>query len=171
MSQDLDQPDRPQSSFTIVHGLLIVLLLVVIGIVLVPYLIPRRRPPGYESEAIRALKTIATAQAIYREGDKEQDGNLDYGMLSELGAPNFELVDSVLAKGTKGGYLFQASYSFLTSDFLWFAVANPVTPGRTGDRYFCTNHAGVIFYTTGGSLALDTDTCYLPARGVLPIGK
>jgi hypothetical protein len=31
--------------------------------------------------------------------------------------------------------------------FLWFAQAGPVTPPHTGDRYFTTSHAGIIYYT------------------------
>lgn len=122
-----------------------------------------------DAVAIGALKTIATSESIFREGDKEEDGNLDYGTLAELS--NTRLVDSVLGGGTKQGYTFAATYSHLTSEFLWFSVANPVRPGTTGDRYFETNQAGVIFYTTQGVLALDTSSCSLPNNGVLQTGR
>jgi hypothetical protein len=122
-----------------------------------------------ETAAVGALKTITTSQSVFREDDKEKDGNLDYGMLSELS--NAGLVDSVLGKGSKQGYSFQASYSFTTSEFLWFAVANPQVPTSSGDRYFETNVAGVIFYTTAAALLLDTSSCTLPAGGVTQVGK
>jgi hypothetical protein len=88
--------------------------------------------------------------------------NLDYGMLAELNSTG--LVDSVLGAGTKQGYMFQAAYSVSPSELLWFNLANPTIAGTTGDRYFDTNQAGVIFYTSGTTLAIDTSTCVLPTN-------
>ena len=45
------------------------------------------------------------------EGDKENDGNLDYGTLRELGEAG--LIDAVLASGTKEGYLFREIFEEL----------------------------------------------------------
>jgi hypothetical protein len=87
-------------------------------------------------------------------------------MLSELA--NTQLVDSVLGSGTKHGYHFEVTYSFNTSEFLWFGTARPVLPTITGDRYWATNQAGVMFYATGLAVGLDTDTCLLPNHGVIP---
>jgi type IV pilus assembly protein PilA len=124
------------------------------------------RKHGNEASAMGALKTIATSEALFREQDREMDANLDYGMLSELGTTG--LVDPVLGSGRKKGYAFEATYSYTTSEFLWFATANPLTPGTSGDRYWNTNQAGVIFYSTRGPLRLDTLTCSLPNHGVIP---
>lgn len=104
------------------------------------------RKHGNEASAIGALKTIATSEAMFREGDKEQDGNLDYGSLAELN--DMKLIDSVLGGGTKQGYVFEVHPSATTPEFLWYATARPTTPGTTGDRFFYTNQAGVIFYST-----------------------
>jgi hypothetical protein len=170
MSHDSEQDQHRQ--FPVAHVVVAVCVLLALAVIIVPLALPRRRyGSSNEARAIGALKTIATSQAIFREGDKEQDGNLDYGMLSELGGPNIVLVDSVLASGTRQGYLFQASYGFNTSEFLWFAVANPAIPGTTGHRSFCTNQAGMIYYRLGSSLSLDTNSCTLPAGGVVPTGK
>ena len=151
--------------FSLVELLMVMAIGAVIAAVSVPNLLEARKH-GNEASAIGGLKTICTSEAIFREGDKENDGNLDYGMLSELA--NTKLLDSVLGSGRKQGYSFQATYSFNTSEFLWFGVANPVVPGVTGDRYWSTNQAGVLFYTTGLSTTLDTDTCLLPNHGVIP---
>ena len=45
-----------------------------------------------------------------------------------------------------------------------------VAPGCNDDRYFYVNQPGVIFYTTGLNLVLDTNTCVLPNWGV-SLGK
>jgi hypothetical protein len=134
-------------------------LLAIVALIAVPRWLEARKH-GNEAHAIGALKTIATSEAIFRENDKEHDGNLDYGMLSELERAG--LLDDPVGAGTKRGYFFQASYSFSTSEFLWFAVANPENPGITGGRYFFSNQAGVIFYSTTTPLPLDTNSCTLP---------
>jgi competence protein ComGC len=151
--------------FTVFELLVILALMAVLGAIMVPLAL-RNRKNRMEADAISALKTFATSEAVFREGDKENDGNLDYGMLSELGS--CRLIDEEFASGTKNGYLFQGSYSFSTSEFLWFAVANPVMPGATGDRYFSSNMAGVIFYTTAAAELVDTNSCLLPRNPILP---
>src|SRR5205807_8887790 len=70
--------------FTIVEGLVVLGLLTVIVAISLPNLVSSRKHRN-ERDAIGALKSIATSEAVFREGDKEVDGNLDYGMLSELG--------------------------------------------------------------------------------------
>src|SRR5438105_4834151 len=121
------------AAFTLIELMIVIAIIAIIAAIAIPNLLAARKHAN-ETAAIGALKTIGTSQAIFREGDKERDGNLDYGMLSELNATS--LVDSVLGSGTKQGYLFQAVYGFSTSEFLWFGVANPALAGTTGDRYF-----------------------------------
>jgi hypothetical protein len=120
-------------------------VLALLGAVVAPRWI-RARARSNESEAIASLKKIVTAEQIFHECDKEQDGNLDYGMLSELS--NAGLVDAVLGSGTRSGYVFQACYSPSCSEFLWFGTADPEEPRVSGRRYFATGNCGVIFFTT-----------------------
>jgi hypothetical protein len=129
--------------------------------------------PGFErrdneTAAIDACKTIAMAESIFREQDKDENGALDYGSLAQLSAT--QLVDDVLGSGTKTGYLFRVAASVSTSEFLWFATASPAEPGVTGNRYFCTNSAGIIFCTTTGPFSLNTTDCVIPANAI-PVGK
>jgi hypothetical protein len=160
-----ERPRRSLDASTVAIALFLVFLWGgVIGVK--PWLEGRRH--RNEAAAISSLKSLGTAEAIFREGDKENDGNLDYGMLSELDRAG--LVDPEVGAGRRQGYTFQATYSFNTSEFLWFGSANPTRPGFTGDRYFTTNHTGVIFYATGANILPDTDTCLLPNNGVCPNG-
>ena len=49
-------------------------------------------------------------------------------------------------------------------------IASPEEPGETGDRYFCTNHAGVIFYTKAGSFSMNSTDCAIPTNAI-PVGR
>ena len=142
-------------------------LVSLVAAIAIPNLIEARKH-GNEASAIRALKTINTSQMLFREGDKDADGTLDYaGTLTELS--DATLIDFVLGGGVKQGYVFQLGVSPRSPEFLWMAVANPVQPGTTGDRYFVTNHAGVIFYSNTTPFSITAD-CDIPSTAV-PVGR
>ncbi len=158
--------------FTLIELMIVIAIIAIIAAIAIPNLIEARKH-GNEAAAIGALKTVSTSQTLFREGDKDGNGILDYGTLAQLS--DATLIDGVLGSGTKQGYLFTTAPGDDTPEFLWFAVANPASPGTTGDRYFCTNHAGVIFYTglLGDSIDITahTDDCEIPTDDVLPVGK
>jgi len=141
-----------------------------IAAIAIPNLIETRQH-GNEAAAIGALKTVNTAQSLFREGDKEQDGNFDYGDLTELSET--EVVDGVLGAGTKQGYLFRVDYCQTTSEFLWYSVANPAVPETTGSRYFMTNHAGVVFYRMDRPFVIDPvgNPAFEPPPDAIPVGR
>ncbi len=156
-----------KKGFTLIELMIVIAIIAIIAAIAIPNLIEARKH-GNEAAAIGALKTIGTSQSLFREGDKEGDTTLDYGTLTELADQS--LIDSVLGAGTKQGYTFAASYSTTTSEFLWYAVANPAVATTTGDRYFATNHEGVTFYTTANVFPLITTDCIIPT-GAQPVGK
>lgn len=139
-----------------------------LGVVAIPKLFVSGHGPSHDTLARRALRTIIGAESIFREGDKDKNGLQDYGTLAQLSQAR--LVEEVLGSGTRSGYLFRVAPSSSTSEFLWFATATPVVPTTTGDRYFCTNQAGLIFYTTAGAFALNTTDCQIPSNAQ-PVGK
>src|SRR5271154_615182 len=151
------------SGFTLLELMIVIAILAIIVAIAIPNLVQARKH-GNEANAIGGLKAIQTAEAIFCQGDREQDGNIDFGMLSEL--QNTQIVDVVLGTGTKSGYIFQASYSVTSSEYLWFGVANPVLPTFSGDRYFASNQAGDIFYTSSTSVSIDNNSCLLPNSGL-----
>jgi prepilin-type N-terminal cleavage/methylation domain-containing protein len=156
-----------KKGFTLIELMIVIAIIAIIAAIAIPNLIEARKH-GNEAAAVGALKTITTSQSLFREGDKENDQNFDYGSLAELSGQ--QLIDGVLGSGTKQGYFFACSYGSTTSEFLWYATANPAVPGTTGDRYFATNQAGVVFYTQTATITLNSVDCLLPAT-LLPVGK
>lgn len=143
---------------------------ILLGLLLVPVLsIPAAvavllddQPCYYKSEtrAVGALKTISVAQSTFREEDKDRNGALDYAD-SLRALRDASLISDTLGAGVRGGYRFYVQRG-TESEFVWAATADPVTPGKTGARYFATNHLGVTFYTTSGPIAVDPVTCSIP---------
>jgi hypothetical protein len=114
---------------------------------------------------IGALVTLSTAQTLFREGDEDGDGVLDYGTLEELS--DARLIDAVLGAGVKQGYRFDCRPSPTTPEFVWMAVANPVSD-ETGSRSFVTNHTGMIHWSP--EPLRWTPDCEIPA-GLLRVGE
>src|SRR5687768_18051459 len=99
--------------------MIVIAIIAIIAAIAIPNLIEARKH-GNEAAAIGALKTINTSQTLFREGDKENDGTLDYGSTNELS--NTTLIDAVLGSGSKQGYEFAVGASSSTPEFLWFAT-------------------------------------------------
>lgn len=135
--------------FTLIELSIVVVILVIVIAIAVPNIISSRKNAN-ESAAIGHLKTLANAQTMFREADKENDIVADFGNLQELS--NTTIIDPSLGAGIRTGFSFQTDACSDNPGFLWFAVANPVSPPTTGERYFCTNHRGQIFYTTAFSI-------------------
>lgn len=149
-----------RKAFTLIELMIVIAIIAIIAAIAIPNLLSARKN-GNESAAIGAIKTIANAQTLYREGDKGNglggapDGTLQYAStilsLSNAGQNlNEDLIDQVLAGGTKSGYNFTVNVGTPApaDQFIWFSNANPVVPGTTGDRYFGGNMAGLIFFSS-----------------------
>ena len=157
--------------FTLIELMIVIAIIAIIAAIAIPNLLEARKN-GNETAAIGAMKTVGAAQALFREGDKENDGNLDYGSLIELSTAGASggLIDAVLGSGSKQGYLFTAEYSATTSEFLWHCIATPSVPGTTGDRYFVTNHQGVTYFTTSTPFIINSTDCTINAAAK-PVGR
>lgn len=150
---------------TLIEIMIVISIIALVAVISIPSIIASKKHSN-EANAITALRTISTQQELFRSGDSEEDSVEDFGTLSELALNN--LLDDVLGRGTKSGYRFQASYSSTTPRELWFGLASPFLPGKTGDRYFAVNHTGVIYYTNAAAFTLNTSDCKMPA-GVTPV--
>ncbi|HUJ41109.1 MAG TPA: hypothetical protein VLW54_11235, partial [Candidatus Acidoferrales bacterium] len=69
------------------------------------------------------------------------------GGVSSTGA---QLIDNVLAGGSKSGYTFTYTAGAAAGGVVptYTVNADPITPGQTGQRYFFTDQSGVIRFNT-----------------------
>ena len=145
---------RRASGFTLIELMIVIAIIAIIAAIAIPNLIEARKG-GNESAAIGALRTISTAQSLFREGDKDGNGTFDYATSTAQLFSNGNLIDSVLGAGTKQGYVFTVRSP--DRAFVWSAQADPVTVRKTGDRYFFVDESGVIrFSTTTTATASDS---------------
>ncbi len=115
-----------------------------------------------ESAAVGAMRTLVTAQSLFREGDKDKNGVLDYAQ-STVTLGTYNLIDDQLASGDKNGYLFTIIRhpGYPDWQFGWAARAVPRVWGQTGDLSFYVDESGVIRFSTN---------CTLATQGSPPVG-
>ena len=124
--------------------MIVVAMIAIIAGIAIPSLIEARKTAN-EAAAVTSLRTLASVQARFREGNREGDFALDYATsLAELS--NVGLIDIALGSGVKRGYVFALS----GSTYFWRASATPVS-SNTGARSFVICPNGVVRLYTWNS--------------------
>lgn len=141
--------NNTSSGFSLIELLVVIAVILIVAAIAIPNFM-QSRERGNESSAVQNLRTITTANVIYST-TYEQGYSASLGNLGGTGGtPNptgAQLIDSVLATGTKSGYLF--SYVVVTTDSSGYVVtytinADPSVQNITGMRHFYTDQTGVI---------------------------
>ncbi len=136
---------RKNKGFSLIELLIVVAIILIIAAIAIPNLL-RSRIAANEASAVGSMRTINTASVTYFTSC-----NTFAPTLVALGPPlaacvTADLIDSVLAGGTKSGYTFTytpgAAVAGVVSTYT--VNANPVTVGTTGQRYFFTDQSGVV---------------------------
>ena len=149
--------------------LIVVAIILIIAAMAIPNLL-RARIAANESSAASSVRRIATAEMAYNAAYPTVGYAPD---LTSLGGPPTGciptstaacMLDSVIASGTKSGYLLGAA-GFSGSggqNDSFVAASAPVSFNQTGVRNFCIISDGMLRSTTGtsgGVPAPDVSTC------------
>jgi len=146
-----------RAGFSLVELLIVIAIILVIAAIAIPNLISGRRQAN-ESAVASAMRAISSAQVSYQTSYQQ---GLSPDLVS-LGPPGggtspsasaADLIDAVLASGTRNGYTFTYVATDANSDGQpesFTLNANPITPGITGLKRFYMDQSNVIRFNLNG---------------------
>lgn len=150
---------KQQQGFSLIELLIVVAIILIIAAISIPNLL-RSRMAANEASAVGSMRAINTACIAYSTtfgGFPSALSNL--GTSGAASSTAADLIDNVLASGSKTGYTFTYTAGTVAGGVIsvYSLTAAPIVPGQTGQRYFFTDQSAVIrFNVTAAATVSDS---------------
>ena len=130
---------QKEVGFSLIELLIVVTIIGIIASIAIPNLLASRRAAN-EGSAQQSIRTISSCETAYQY----TYGNGEFTDLPGLGTKT--LTDSVLAGGTKSGYIFVVNPVPGTPPQFWAYGIPTISSGvgQTGTRRFCITEDAVL---------------------------
>ena len=140
---------RKQKGFSLIELLIVVAIILIIAAIAIPNLL-RSRIAANEASAVGSVRTINTSEVTYASTYPNHGfATLDnMGPGTSVNESSAGLLDSVLASGTKSGYVFSVVTGGATGSgpATTYSVNGDPQNSQTGQRHFYSDQSGVIRY-------------------------
>ncbi len=153
----LSRSPHRDSGFSLIELLIVVAVILIIAAIAIPNLLASRRAAN-EASAVGSLRTLIAAETTYALTYSDIGYTCALARLGPSpGLPTSgraDIIDSVLASGSKSGYLFGLAGCGAVVPSSQFRVdATPQVVGQTGQRSFCSDQSGVLWFDPSGTVA------------------
>jgi type IV pilus assembly protein PilA len=148
-----------QRGFSLIELLIVVAIILIIAAIAIPNFL-HSKIAANQASAVGSMRSLNTACVSY---------STSYGQfpsaLTNLGpvgsgvtpsSTSSDLIDSVLASGSKSGYTF--TYTAGASAQSYSITATPIIPASSGQNMYYTDQSGVIRVDTSGAGATAAST-------------